>query len=67
MASYRGKDAQSDAEACHVLNPFYISKERWDDMGLHLWQLKLGLSCGSWTGCSGFRPIELLENAATGF
>ena len=67
LSSYRGKDGQSDAEASHVLNPLYLDEDSWDNLGMHVFQLKASLTTGMWTASSGFQPAELLENAATGF
>ena len=67
LASYRGKDGQSDAEAAQLLNPYYLSTvEQWDDLGLHLFQLKVSLGPSQWMGSGAYKPEELLENAAVG-
>ena len=66
VSSYRGKDGQSDKEASHVVAPLYIQNDSWDDLGMHMFQLRASLTCGMWTASSGFDPPQILENAATG-
>ena len=66
LSSYKGKDGQSDSEALHLLNPAYLTQNRWDDLGVHVWQLKASLLCGQWTGTAGFNPEQLFQNAAVG-
>lgn len=67
MSSYRGKDVQSDREAAHLLCPVYLKEDRWDNLGSHVFQLKISLATGNWTGSRGFNPHQNLENAATCF
>ena len=58
----KGKDNQSDAEAANVLNPgFLLAQGRWDDIGVHMWQLKASLTSGIWTASNAFTLARLLE------
>ena len=67
LSSYRGKDVQSDREAAHLLCPVYLKEDRWDNLGSHVFQLKISLATGNWIGSRGFNPHQNLENAATCF
>lgn len=66
VVAYRGHDNQSDKEAAHLLNPAAIPPV-WDRYGVVLWQFFAALTTGQWLSSKQFEPLELLENALTGY
>ena len=67
LASYAGRDAQSDQEASWVLSANLLSLQSWDSPGMMLFMLLMSLTTGLWLGAAAFTPRELLHNALSGF
>lgn len=67
LSSIRGKDDQSDTEACRLMNPKCLKNLCYDDPGWNLLQFCNALCFGGWNASHAFTCAELFKNACTSY